>query len=505
MFGQRAETLDGEAAKGRAFTFWFACLILIYLSLHAVIRLLQWHSLEYDEAEQLYFAQTMAWGYSGQPPLYTWLIALLVKLTGSQVLALVILKFTLLAAVYFLLYDLALRFIQQKHLAFAVAITPWLMPVFAWESIRLMTHTTLLCACSLATLSLMLRIREKQRTSDYLLLGITLACGFLAKYNFLLFVAALGIAVISVSEYRRLLFTPKILATVSIGAFLVLPHLLWVITYQKEIASTIQTSTGAINDSYWKGLPLGFWNLIKTLLLGLAPLLCVGVVFFYRNISKVRTSEASAEIRLLKLFLVITLGLFLLLVLLGAKTFRLHWLGPFLLLLPIALLTHFRPIDFRTWRYRGFLGTAVGMTLVILCIRAATLGPGYEAGKFQTRDFLYAQLAAQVKDGLVQPKMIVTMDPIIAGYQCLHFPETTCRCLKYEGFTKVGSMGDSEPMILVWDATNSDTPVSSLAGFVPFANFSEATYFTTTPRFFPSSTKRLGMLVYPNEKNVTTK
>ena len=65
-------------------------------------------ALELDEAEQALWSQTLAWGYGGQPPLYTWLQAGWFALLGPGVLALSSLKFMLLGLTLVLVWRTAL-------------------------------------------------------------------------------------------------------------------------------------------------------------------------------------------------------------------------------------------------------------------------------------------------------------------------------------------------------------------------------------------------------------
>src|SRR5438128_1825959 len=123
---------------------WFAVLLLLYLAGHAIVRAQLPFSLEYDEAEQLIHVQSLEWGYFAQPPLYTWLLWPVVQVLGVSVLALLVVKFLLLGLLYTLLYAVARKFGLDGWRAFAVAFSPLLLPIFAWESVRMMTHTILL-------------------------------------------------------------------------------------------------------------------------------------------------------------------------------------------------------------------------------------------------------------------------------------------------------------------------------------------------------------------------
>ena len=81
----------------------------IYFVLHTVIRVAFSDSLELDEAEQVLFGQWLEWGYSSQPPLYTWLQKAFFSLFGTSVLALALLKNGLLFILYATVFFIAHR------------------------------------------------------------------------------------------------------------------------------------------------------------------------------------------------------------------------------------------------------------------------------------------------------------------------------------------------------------------------------------------------------------
>jgi len=91
--------VPGDALRpspGQAVPATWVLLLLAYLSLVAGLQAAVSPTLELDQAEQLILAQKLAWGYTNQPPLYTWLVWGLTALTGSVVFSLWALKVALL-------------------------------------------------------------------------------------------------------------------------------------------------------------------------------------------------------------------------------------------------------------------------------------------------------------------------------------------------------------------------------------------------------------------------
>ena len=78
----------------------FLGVIAAYFGLQVVLRLTLGSSLELDEAEQMVLGQRLQAGYTGQPPLYTWLQIGFFAIFGQGVLALALLKNLLLFLTY---------------------------------------------------------------------------------------------------------------------------------------------------------------------------------------------------------------------------------------------------------------------------------------------------------------------------------------------------------------------------------------------------------------------
>ena len=86
-----------------------------------------------DDGEQLIFSQFFDWGYQVRnPPLYTWLVIALSFVTGPTLWAVNIVKFTLLAGMYLMLWRAARYVIQDPRLAALAGLAPVLLYYIAW-------------------------------------------------------------------------------------------------------------------------------------------------------------------------------------------------------------------------------------------------------------------------------------------------------------------------------------------------------------------------------------
>ena len=79
-------------------------MLLLFVLAHVLMRLSVSTALELDEAEQMVWSQHLALGYGVQPPLYTWLQWGFNLVFGPSLLSLILLKQSLLAGTYVLLW-----------------------------------------------------------------------------------------------------------------------------------------------------------------------------------------------------------------------------------------------------------------------------------------------------------------------------------------------------------------------------------------------------------------
>src|SRR5947209_8391605 len=173
-----------------------------YLGVHLLLRLALSPSLIPDEAELALFSQSLAWGYSEQPPLYSWLVWGAVRLLGLSVFSLTLVRMGVLAAVPLALYATARAVLRDRGLALLCVFSLFLFPSFAWNAVTYLTHSLLLCAVSLATARAVVLLPQRRGWLAYVALGLWLGLGILSKYNFVTFAAALFLAGVSCRPYR---------------------------------------------------------------------------------------------------------------------------------------------------------------------------------------------------------------------------------------------------------------------------------------------------------------
>src|SRR5690606_20493752 len=196
--------------------------LAIYLVAHIALRLWETPNIGKNEVQEAIAAQGWSWGYHPRnPPLHTWLLMGSYGLFGANVLAHTVLKYVLLGALYAFAYLSGRRLLKSPALAALSALSLTLLGPFAWTVHTAWTHTLLLAVAVFATFWAALRLDANRRLTDYLLFGVVIGAGLLAKYSFLLFLGPLLAAMAITPQTRSVLLDRRMLASLALAAVLI--------------------------------------------------------------------------------------------------------------------------------------------------------------------------------------------------------------------------------------------------------------------------------------------
>ncbi len=431
----------------------FLWLIAAYFAFHVVLRLTLGSSLELDEAEQMVLAQRLQAGYTGQPPLYTWLQIGFFAIFGQGVLALALLKNLLLFSIYAGTYFAARTLGLHGALAAAAALSLLLLTDIGWESQRDLTHSVLVTSIAALTLWLgCVMVAGMPRPRHYLLLGLLIGLGTLSKLNYLFFLAALLLALFSID--RRLILRPTFVLSVVLAAVLLSPYAIWM-----GEAPAVATSSLAKLDTAGPVMLGDLGPNLATFAGAIVQFCLLFVVLFFaavrvwpRGWNPLRGEGRSAPaLLLLRLFWFSLAILFAYLLVSGASTFRGRWLMPLLFYLPVLFFALVPAAVFTETvrrRYARLLLTVALLVSVGLFARVY-LGPVFD--RFAKPHFPAAALA-QALERRIRPGLpIVAMDSQIAGNLRHQLP---ARLVSYPPVAiPLPTAGD---VVLVWDADKDD-------------------------------------------------
>ncbi len=320
-------------------------MIGLYLMGHALLRLALSPTLGIDDAEQILFAQHWAFGYRfRQPPLFTWMLVPIVDLAGPSVLAVSLVRYTLLAVTYVFIYLTARLCVTDQRMAGLAVLSFALIYVFAYYAHHDLTHTTALSAMIALALYVTARLARSPSWTAYAALGLVFGLGMLAKWNFAMLALGLPLTCLALADFRHLVLTRKIALSIAVMAVVLMPTALWMFDHGQSIQ-------GVSNDILTKGDAAGrtaLWlegatNLLSATLLFPLPFLLIFLALFGINLRAPSQAIAAGSRPLpnpafFGWLILIVLGLHALLIpLFGATNFTERWLHPALMGLSIFL------------------------------------------------------------------------------------------------------------------------------------------------------------------------
>ncbi|HET6574719.1 MAG TPA: glycosyltransferase family 39 protein [Fimbriiglobus sp.] len=422
------------------------------LAIHFALRMAYAGSVEPDDADLILYTQHLAWGYSDQGPLYSWLCELAFAAFGVGEVALTAVRTAVLFAGCVLLYHNARLLCRDKHLALLAGYSVLLIPNLSWHALVYLTHTNLLLVVCLATLFTFLRLARDGRTLDYLLFGAACGAGVLSKYNYVWFAAALIAAGLTVGPIRRRLLDARMLLAGAVCGLIVLPHALWVAENREAIRQVLQTKThrtGAQYASYLARVGRGTWDAVSAGVIMAVPVAGLVALFFPRGRSDPDPDRAVARTMLGRFFVLVVVVVFAQIYLLGVSRFHERWLQPFLVVFPLWLFAGIDPASVRPSRARAF---AVLLALFAVAYTAAravqvTVYADQPRGLYPLR-LSFDELARRIKAEVGDRPVILTPEREVGGNLLLKLPSATVCCTAEPLYpVELGS----GPVVVAWN------------------------------------------------------
>jgi len=457
--------LSDSPSIARRLLLFFAAYVAAVLAMRV---LFPW-GMTLDEAEQLVLSQRLAWGYHGQPPLYTWLQYFSCSLFGANAFALAFLKNGLLFVVYAVHFLLARRLLRDDAWARAATVSLFLFPDMAWGVLAGMTHTVLLhLACALTWL-VELRLSERRDARGYLALGACVAFGFLAKYNYAFFLLAIMGAMLAVPSHRRVLLDRRIALSLLAALALLAPHLVWAWEHAGLLAEHLDRRiqldvAGAGVVQRLRAL----WSLVdNTTDVLFLPILVFLFAFRRQNFERLPAGDASQHAwkPLFRSYLIVLLGLLSVAALAAAPgSARARWIQPFYQLFPLALVLRLMPVEGaarrRTWLVRTAFLLGIGAAIVFWTRPfLATM-----TGKVNRYNVPIHAMAEPIRRMGFENGAILADDVFLAGLLKLTFPEAAAHApgMGYDNLPDL----DGRQILVAWLTEEGPDPPAPLVALL---------------------------------------
>lgn len=440
----------------------FLLLIASYFALHIVLRVFISDSLDYDEAEQALLGQWLLAGYTEQPPLYTWIQYLLFELFGKNTFSISLLKNFLLFLTYVFVF-LSGKIILRDNLRAVLATSSLLLiPQIAWESQRDMTHTTLVVFAAAASLFLILKLIAKRHLLSYLLLGLFLGVGFMAKANFGLFVLVAVSVLLTLPEGRKLLFHRLFTVTLLVILLINTNYLLWMFHNQDIVFSATHKFKRAVANYYVAGPQ----SLVTNSFLFLTPLWFFVLLLFPKGYGLTDNFSPSVYEKFITRYVIFVFVILFIVVIAFKVTYvKDRWLQPLLFAAPLVFFSRVPIEKVPLTRFRNFLRiAAVAGCAVYIAFTIRVVGASY-IDRFCRLNYPFSAITEALQDEGFENGLIISNNRFLAGNMHFQFPRSSAVIPGYN-FEKIDQTKDHQATLVVWKTDRSQKIPAKLADFV---------------------------------------
>jgi len=456
----------------------------IYAAVHALLRLTASPNLPQDDVMAVLYSHTLQFAYTQrQPPLYDWLLWAVQQVTGPTLVSFLFLKYTLLTATGAFVYLAGRRMFGDRAWAALAAFSMVLLYQVGWNIHEGVTHTaTMMCAIA-ATFWAFMRVVEEGDWRDYGVFGLCLGLGGLTKYGFAAFVALLLLGALLQPAMRARILSRRVAASFGLAAVIVSPFALWVILNNHDLALLYSQTLSEGETGRWQNGLYGAFLTLRRTFIFLSPLVVLVPLIFSGALAAMRDGlvEALRPTKGLdweKLLLQIALAAFALMVLgsllTGASNFRMRYMHPFYLLMPLWLIAMARKGVRREWQPKAFVAASLFFALIVLGARVGYLYVGEKPFCSKCRQMTpYGALADSLSDAGFKTGTIIAGYRHTAGNLRRLFPRARVVTLREPLIVPPIRPGDKKGQIaVVWDVAiegveipkGADRQVAALGG-----------------------------------------
>jgi len=207
----------------------FLLTIFLLQCLHVALRPVLTATVGTDDVDQLFFAQSLAAGYSyEQTPLYTWITWLAVQAFGPTVFTVGLVKYAAVFAIHAFTYLAGRQVLRDPRLQVIAGLSPMTFYPIGWRLHEADTYGIIATACMMALVWAAMLVLHERRLRDYVALGLALAAGLLSSGYFGIGAVALLLALLAAPQGWRLLLDWRFAVALLVAALAVSPYAYWV-------------------------------------------------------------------------------------------------------------------------------------------------------------------------------------------------------------------------------------------------------------------------------------
>lgn len=375
-------TGNGERASAW-FTEFPVLLIVLYFTVQTLLRWWLGAPANLDEAEQFVLSNGFSAGYGPHPPLYQWLQTAAFAVFGVNFFAIAIVKNLLLMGAWIAVWLVAREVSGSRRIAAIAAFGLLFSPNLSWESQIDHTHTvsnTLLVA--LTTLQLF-RLSRAPSTAGYVILGLAIGLGVMAKYNYILFLAAAFAAFATHPLGRPVVLSKGFALALLTGLAVCSPHL-WYLAANPVEGTAKLSNLGMNRFGFVETRMHGFAGFARAVAGVHAIWLVLAALGWLDRRRDPRPLEPGlpqgkrdSAALMVRLWVSVAASFVVLVVAGGTTNFRDHWLQPESVFFPLVLAILFaRQIDAIAFRRLALAAAVLMMAIPIAVASNKRFFPG---------------------------------------------------------------------------------------------------------------------------------
>jgi len=418
----------------------------LYVLAHILVRIPFSDVVAVDWVGETLYAQTIDWGQTPKyPPLPAWALWTVHQITGPGVLSTLVVKYAVLWAAFVAYFFASRRVLGHDGWSVLAVLCVLLLFQIGWNIHEGVTHTVFLVLAApltlLAALNTATAVSERQKLLAYVLAGVAVAIGALAKQAYFAGLAALVLALLVQPGYRAAVVNWRVLIAGAVAVALAGPHYVWALSSGFDFGGAASvTLAGAASAPWHLQVLSGLWSSIRAPLLFLLPLLPILILLVPRAFRPSNALHPGAHgvsgqdpVRLVRdtvLFGIVVLVVPVFVA--GVSHYGERWMHPLMLLAPIYLVAMVRAARPSARRIRTLLWLVAGLSLVAVGWRLAgfVYPSQVTCGKCRL-EVPYAALADRVADMGFVNGTILAGDEHIAGNLRTHFPKARVVALNY--------------------------------------------------------------------------
>ncbi len=316
------------------YDLFFGIFLISHLVVWTLIPTLSNINLPLDTIEALAWGSNLSWGYYKHPPASAYFVELVYQIFGNRDWAYYLLSQIFVIIAFFYVWKLSKIFLKKESLC--------LISVLLLEAIFFYNFTTPefnVNVCQLPFWSMTIyygwKCYDRNKVSDWILLGIVAAIGFLSKYVFVYLILSLKIFFIY-DIFKKKKFEIKYFIPSAIFLLIISPHVLWLLENEFVTISYALNRSGveAVSFIEYFANPLKF--ILKQLGI-LFPFLILFILIVKRFKFNFSVKKDKKKLFILLLTILPIVLVLLTSIVTGAKI-RTMWMTPFYLFFGVLLI-----------------------------------------------------------------------------------------------------------------------------------------------------------------------